>query len=373
MNYIYTTLLSAVIIFTIGCTTDNKISIEAETKPQQSTTIMISDQQFESSGMLNGKLSKKHFDKTIIVNGKVSIPSKSKAIVSSIMSGTIGAIDLIEGQWINKNQALFTVTNIELIDLQEEYLILQSKMEYLREEEIRKQKLVAENLIPKQELLLSQSEYLANQAKHKTVAKKLKMYGVDTNNLSINKLNTSLTIYSPISGYVSNINALRGQFINPSTEVLTIENKSMIYLSLNVLERDALLIDKGQNITFSVTGSLTKYNATVHLISPKVSDKGMMTVHCKITDVKDLIPGMYATAEMTLESYETNALPESAVVQIEGENNILILTSELEAKSNYEPQVIEVGANKNGYLEIKNSDPWLDQTILVKGGYYLVN
>ena len=372
MNIIYKSILLAAIFFVMGCTADKEASPVTESSEQESTIISISKNQFEASGMANGQLEKKRFVKAISVNGKINLPNKSKAIVSSIMSGTIGSINLLEGQWIKKGQPLFTVTNPELIDLQEQYFVLKSKIEYLREEQKRKQQLVNEKLSPKQELLLAQSEYQINQAKFKTVGQKLKMYGVKADNLSIDQMSSSLTIYSPISGYVSGINALRGQYIDPSTEVIVIDNKSNIYLALNVLEQDASLISNGQDISFTVTGSSEVYNAIIHLISPSVNDNGMVTVHCKIIDAKKLIPGMYATADMILESNEANALPEDAIVQIEGKNYILVQSTKSNEESRYIPTAVELGSINDGYIEIVNESSFENKTLLIKGGYYVV-
>jgi cobalt-zinc-cadmium efflux system membrane fusion protein len=373
MNTIYKSLLLVSLLFVISCKADKEETVKTELK-QESNNITISKKQFEASGMVNGEIQKKQFSKQIKVNGKIKSPNKSKAIVSSIMSGTIGRIDLMEGQWIKKGQPLFSVTNPVLIDLQEQYLILQSKIEYLKEEQLRKEKLVKENLSPKQEQLLAQSEFQSNQTKYKSVGQKLKMYGVNLNSLSIDNLSSSVTIYSPISGYVSDINALRGQFIDPSTEVVSIDSKSNIYLALNIFERDALLIKNGQNVTFAVSDSASKiYNAKVHLLSPEINDNGMVTVHCNITEVKDLLSGMYATANLILENYESNALPEDAIVKLEGKNHILVLDSKNNEVFNYLPQEIEEGDRNNGYVEVLNSNELLNKSILVKGGYYLVN
>ena len=374
MNTVYKLTILIAILLVLGCKAHNDVAQERDTLVKGSALLTVSKKQFEASGMANGHLQKKQFRKTITVNGQINLPKKSKAIVSSILSGTVGSINLLEGQWIKKGQPLFTVTNPELIDLQEEYLVLQSKIEYLKEEQERKQKLVNENLSPNQEFLLAQSDYQINQAKYKTVGQKLKLYGVDLSSLTIEQLKSSMTIYSPISGYISSINALRGQYIEPSTEVIGIDNKSNIHIELNVLERDAALIHTGQEINFTVTGAASRtYTSAVHLISPLVNDKGMIAIHGDIDDAKGLLPGMYATADVILESYESNALPEDAIVQIEGKDHILILSSNASEGSSFKPYKIEKGAIDNGYIEVQNSDNLIVKTILVNGGYYLVN
>ena len=375
MNTIYKSLiLSATIFLVLSCKSENKSTSENINESAESARIFVSKKQFDASKMKEGKIENKVFEKTIQVNGQIAIPNKSKAIVSSMIDGTIGSMNIIEGQWVKKSQTLLRVSNPELIDLQEQYLVLQSKTNYLREEQNRKQKLVNENLVGKQELLLAQSDYQSNQAMFNTVSQKLKLYGVNLANITSNNLTSTVAIAAPISGFVTSINAKRGQYINPSTEVMTLASKTSMYLSLNVLERDGAMIHKGQNITFSQTSNPTKkYQATVSLIQPTIDDNGMLIIHCHVKDSEGLLPGMYITANLILDDYESDAVAENAIVQIEGKSNVLIQSSNTEKGYEYLPKIIEVGQISNGFAELKKAKDLQGKTILIEGGYYLTN
>lgn len=375
MNTIYKVLTVAVIITVMAaCKSDNVVPADSPIEANEAGLISVSQKQFDASQMMEGKLEKKNFKKSIRANGQIEIANRSKAVVSSLLGGTAGAINLTIGQWVKKGETLLRISNPELIDLQEQYLVLQSKATYLREEQERLKELVKENLIPKQELLLAQADYQTNRSMFKTVSQKLKLYGVDISALTADNLSSSIRIQSPISGYVTNIGAMQGQFVDPTTELLTITNTAMAYLSLQVLERDGRLIKKGQVISFTVQSDETnKYQATVYLINPSIDESGMLKVHCKLEKSTNLRPGTYVTADLIVDNYEGNAVPEEAIVQIEGKSHIMIRAGKSNNEIKFEPLAVEVGQSEDGYVEIKNSMELKDENILIKGGYYLTN
>jgi len=372
LTYKYLIVLSAILI--LGCKADHEI-VNKEVTTEKSNVVGITKKQFEASQMMLGQLQEKTFDKKITVNGKIHLPMKDKAIVSSMLSGSIGGFDLVEGQWVRKGQQLFTVTNPELIDLQEGYLVLKSKLAYLKEEVHRMRKLVDENLGARKDLMFTESEYESSLTNFNSIEKKLKLYGISVESLTNTNLQASVSVLSPISGYVSKINALRGQYISPSSEVITIDNRSDVHLEINILERDAPYISKGQNITFYVQGMPNEKNeAQVYLMYPAINDNGMVSVHCQIKDdVSNLLPGMFATADIILDSYTALAIEETATVRLDGKDHILVEKSSIGAEIVFEPIAVEVGMIQNGFVEILNAQDLRDKNILVKGAYYLVN
>ena len=99
----------------------------------------------------------------------------------------------------------------------------------------------------------------------------------------------------------------------------------------------------------------------------------MIIINCRIDNSKDLFPGKYAAAEIILESIESNALREEAIVQIEGKNYVLTLVPKVNENFKYLPVPIEIGMKHNGYVEVLDDKAIKNKDILVDGAYYLVN
>lgn len=373
MTHIYKYILAFAVI-TLMSACKNEIpesSLDAiESEP---LGISIDQNQFTSSKFELGKIQQQSFSKMLNATGSIHIPERSKAAVSTLMSGTIGAINLIEGQWVNKGQKLFSVTNPELINLQEEYLVSNGKLEYLREEYNRQIDLSKENLSTKKDLLKAKSELTTTQARHGSLSKKLSLYGINTANLSTTNLVSSLAVSAPISGYVAQIDVMQGMYIEPNQSALTLANTSQVYLELSVLEKDALLLKKDQKLTFTLQGNPTKkYNATIYLINKSINEKQMISVNCKIDgDTKQLVPGMYANANIILDAYQANALPETALVKVNEAYFGLALKNSDTSTMTFDKIAFETGEIQNGYIELVDPSE-LTFEYLTKGAYFLI-
>lgn len=372
MNRIYKQLVVMTFISMVAaCSEAPEASLDSV--DSNDTVITIERQQFTSSNFELGKVEQRRFSKLLRATGSIHLPDKSRASVSTLMNGTIGKINLVKGQWVQKGQVLFTVTNPELINLQEEYLISTGQLEYLTEEYARQQELSNENLTTNKDLLKSKSELTTMQARHGSLAKKLNLYGINTDNLEVSNLVTSLTVRAPISGYVSAINVMQGTYLTPEQSAVTLDNTSAVHLELSVLEKDAMMLADSQKVKFTLQGSAnTQYNATIELISKSINERHMITVHCNIDDdIENLVPGMFASAEVILESYEASALPETALVKMDDIHYGLHLIKTDESVMSFSKMPMKVGVVENGYIELLESTT-TDMEFLTKGAYFLI-
>ena len=373
MTRTYKHLLPFAIFMLLSACQNELPETSSDPTESQHSGISIDQNQFNSSNFELGKIEQRSFSKILKTTGSIHIPQKSKAAVSTLMSGTIGAINLIKGQWVRKGQKLFTITNPELINLQEEYLVARGQLEYLNEEYKRQIALSKEDLSTKNTLLKAKSALTTTQARHGSLSKKLSLYGINTDNLSTSNLVSSLSVSAPISGYISDINAMQGMHIEPNQPALTLANTAQVYLELSVLEKDALLLKKDQKLTFTLQGDpLKKYDATVYLINKSINEEQIITVNCKInSNTKKLIPGMYANAKILLEDYKANVLPETALIKMNEKHYALVLNKKEDAAMVFNKITIETGEVQNGYIELKGPTSTTSE-YLTKGAYFLI-
>ena len=82
-------------------------------------------------------------------------------------------------------------------------------------------------------------------------------------------------------------------------------------------------------------------------------DKKMIPVHCHFTKDVKLLPGMYVKAWVETGTDEKNAVPNDALVQLEGVDYIIAQTNE--GKNGYTFQLIQVakGIEQEGYTGIE--------------------
>lgn len=90
--------------------------------PAQSDQVILTQQQFEASGMELGKLQQNSFGSSIKINGVVDVPPQGRAEISSYYGGYVRNLNLLEGQRVKKGELLFTLENPEYVQMQQDFL-----------------------------------------------------------------------------------------------------------------------------------------------------------------------------------------------------------------------------------------------------------
>ena len=352
---------------------ENKASEIIQEEEKTDSTIRVENKQFSESNFELGKVVQKSFPSTLNVTGSIHLPEKGQASVSSILNGTVGAVEWLEGQWVKKGAILFSITNPELINLQETYLVTESQLSYLKEEYNRQQKLAAENITTKKDLLKVKSELRTAEAKFNSVKKKLDLYGINTSKLNASNLVSSIAIKAPISGYISEINILRGSYLESTRMALKIANTSQAHLEVLVLEKDAAKLKKGQDIEFVALNSPNKkYKAKINIVNKIIKDNGMVTVQANLDEeaTKDLMPGMFVKAEIVLNNHEHESLPKEALIKLDNDYYALQLLSKDNDGYDFNRIKVDVNDEYNGYISVNNISASAEY--LTKGAYFLI-
>lgn len=370
-------LFISTILLLCSCESKQNINLpEPETKPENDQSITITRNQFESSGYELGSLQEKKFNHVIEASGTIDVPQKSHAVVSTYIAGNVGPFDWIKGQWVKQGTKLFTITNPELIKIQEEYLVLKSTIKYNQESLDRKSSLAQEKIIPKNELLELESTLSSAKTRLNSLAQLLVMYGLSPEKIDESNLTSAINIYAPISGYITSLDIMPGMYLEPSKEAMTLLNKNHKHAEINILERDAYLIKKNQKVKFHPSGSQkAEYEGSIYMLDSEIDEHGMIRAHCHISSKStELIPGMYINAQIITEDYTTTALPEEAIVKEGDDYVILELISENNDVMTFRKVIIKKGLTQDSYSEVVNSETLnKGKQYLVKGSYYLIN
>jgi cobalt-zinc-cadmium efflux system membrane fusion protein len=214
--------------------------------------------------------------------------------------------------------------------------------------------------------------------KFESLRKKLALMGIDTNDLSMENIHTTINITSPIDGYVTSVYVTRGSFLSPSQTALTIVNTEHLHLELNIFEKDLPKVIVGQPILFKLQNNTTKeYQATVHLVNKTVDPENRTVgIHGHLSDEKMssiFNPGMYVEADILTTSESKPALPQSALVEIDGKYYVLVLNTSSADTYSFKKQEVIPGVANNGYVDILNVQDVKNNTeILINGSFNLI-
>ncbi|WP_309597791.1 efflux RND transporter periplasmic adaptor subunit [Flavobacterium oreochromis] len=212
-------------------------------------------------------------------------------------------------------------------------------------------------------------------------------------NISLKGSTSLIPILAPISGYVGKINITKGAFADTGLALFEVVNNSEMHLDLNVYEKDLDKIAVGQEVDFILTNQSNRIiKGRIFGINKSFSNESKtVAVHAKINpnDSKDLITGMYVTANINVTNQTVQALPKDAVVRNGEKYYIYIIedshlenpnathqNKEEEEKNEIHFKAIEVvpGTTDLGYTEIKlvESIP-SNSKVVIKGAFYLLS
>lgn len=341
--------------------------------------VTITTAQFEASKMKIGTIQQQPFSHQIKANGHIDVPPERMASVSVRLGGFVKVFSILPGNRVTKGTVLFTLENPEFIQLQQDYLEEKAQLHYLESDYERQKSLASDNISSQKNFLKAESDFKVTQARYLGLKEKLKLMNVDTKRLDEGAIESSIHVYAPISGYISKINITRGMFVHPTDVAVEIVDTEHMHVELQVFERDIVDIKKGQSLTFTIPGSGTHvYNGEIYLVGKTIEhETRTINIHGHIDDeltIKNLLPGMYVEASISITNESRMVLPSEAVVAMDDKHYVLVQVTKEGSVYTFEKREIAIGEFNNEWTEVRNlSDFKNGDVFLVKGAFNLIN
>ena len=375
-------IMKQIIIFSlllfISCSPqEENVTVDSETEVVENTDeISVSTQQFQSAGMQLGKIAVHDFYDFITTTGMLQVSPQNQADVSAYYGGYVTSINLLPGQWVNAGQVLFTLENPEFIEAQQDYLEAKSQLDYLRQDYERQRTLAEEEIVSQKKYQRSKADYDLVRTQVDVLRRKLQMMKINPNAVSGKNIRSTIAITAPIGGYVSEIFAVKGQFLSPQDVALSIANTHNMQLELKVFEKDLPKIQREMPVEFRLQENPDSlYQARIHLIGRSIDPQTRTAeVHCKLSSASgNFSDGMYAEAKIKTESVQKKALPKEAVLELDDESMILIKKASENGVTTFEKFTVETGLEDEEFVEILNASAIpANSEILIQGGFQLV-
>lgn len=294
---------------------------------------VLTDEQMKAVGVEVGMIEQKQLSATLKANGALRVPNSNKANATSLFGGVIKTLNVEIGDFIRKGQVIATISNPQFIQLQEEYLSINSRIEFAEQELERQRELNEGNAGAKKNLQNATTEVSTLRTRKASLNQQIQMMGISPASLSNSSLKSSLVVTSPISGTVSDVFAKIGSYVDVSAPIAEIIENTALHLDLQVYEKDIPLIKNGQKIDFVVTNNPDKtYIAEVYSIGSSFSGNSKtIAVHSRIVgDKTGLIDGMSITGTVSLDNVLSPAVPNEAIVNADGKYYIFLIKEKAE-------------------------------------------
>jgi len=345
-------------LFLQACSSNEKTSEknpDTDTPAADSNLVRLSAEQIRNAGIRTGQAEQRPIHTTLKASGVLDVPPQNIVSVSAPLGGYLKNMQLIPGQKVSKGSILATLEDQQYIQLQQDYLVTKSRLQFLEADYTRQKGLNETKATSDKVLQQVQSEFNSQKVLARSLAEKLRLIGINPETLKESNISRSIHIYAPISGYVSRVNANRGKYVSPPDVLFELINPGDLHLRLTVFENDASKLSTGQKIVcFTNSNPSQKYTATIHFITPNIEENGTTDVHCHLAQAgKELMPGTYMNALVELSNALVTAVPDAAIVKWEGRHYLFAE----EAAEQFRMVPVDTGVTEAGYTEIKSPLP----------------
>ena len=367
----YTILLTTIILSSCGTnpksTTTKEDSVDVASNIVQLTKEQASLAQLELAPIEQGKMKGMTH-----LNGVIDVPPTGIASVSIPMGGYIQDINLIPGTFVKKGQVLATVKDPAYVQLQENYLATKAKLSYLQQDLDRQKALLTQEAVSKKSFQQIQADYNTNAIQLKALSEQLKLINIQPENLTTEKMSSLVQLLAPIAGYISKVNINRGKYVTPSDILLEIINPNDIHAAITIYEKDIANFKVGMKGTVTLTQDpVKKYPVSVLAVAHNINEDKTALLHCHFEKIPaNVLPGMFLTADMVVETKDAVLIPIVSVQRFQGKDYIFIQSAE----NVFEVKEIQVIQSNATFVTVSNTDAnaWIGKQIVVKNAFSLL-
>jgi multidrug efflux pump subunit AcrA (membrane-fusion protein) len=290
--------------------------------------VQLSPQRLQSIGAKTGEVEMKSIHDEIRASGNVEVDEERLAYVQVRFPGWIQKVFAnATYQYVRKGEPLFTIYSPDLVSSQEEYLLARQNGG-----------LLAQSSVPG---VASGATSLTNSAEER-----LKQWGIPPTEIaqlkSTGQVRREMEIDSPVSGYITERNALPNMYVQPETRLYTIADLSTIWVNAEVPQNDVGKVKVGNPATVTVDAYPGRtFRGQVNSILPQVD---MTTRAGRVRLVFSnsglaLKPGMFVNVNFDLPLGRQLVIPTTGVFQ-SGTRQIAFIDR---GGGNFEPRDVQLG------------------------------
>jgi len=359
--------LFLIIFLVTACQPASPVETELETEVPD--VLILNADQLKNADIKTDSLKHQKVTRTIRVSGRVEAPPQNYISVSAPLGGFLRSTELLPGMKVKKGSVLAWMEDQQYIQLQEQYLMTKaelgmSEMEFQRQAQLNTDKSGSDKSLEQ-----AKAAFESKKALFAGLREKLRMVGLQPDQLNENNLSRAVPLMSPIDGYVVKINVNVGKYVQPQDALFELVNPDDIHLALTIFEKDIEYLKEGQMVKAWTNNSDRRYDCEVILLGRNIDSDRSTDVHCHFLNYDhSLLPGMFMNAEIAVNGHEGAVLPEEALVDFQGKTYVFVMNSASEFKM---LPVLKVDLGK-GFCEIQNPDVLENKKIVVHGAYSLL-
>ncbi len=337
--------------------------------------VMLTTQQFEALQIEIDTLSQRNMSGYVAANGTLEVPPQNEASITALTGANVASIEVIEGDEVQKNQAVAYLSHPSIIQIQSDYLNAYSNSQFLKQEYERQKRLYEAGVASGMNYQKASADYQSSTAMVNGMEAQLRQYNINVNGVRNGTIYQRVALRSPITGVVEKVFIKTGQYVAPQTNLMEIVDTDHVHADLMVFEKDVDKVKKGQKVRFSIQSRPGKeLEAIIYSVSQTFEqDPKAVHVHAEIENKEgSLIPGMYIKGKIEVNNEQTTALPESAIITEGGKDYVFKAQQEGDAWS-FMPIEVTTGEKDGDWVAVRFFETPVSNTrFAYNNAYYLM-
>ncbi len=364
-------LLLAVVVISCNSKTEKEVLKEEVVKEAHAENeIHLTKAQLEATDIKVEAIQKRNIRNHLTVTGTIEVPPQSKATIYAPMEAFVYKTDLLPGDKVEKEQVVAILKHPNFIQLQYDFLKAVNNNTVAKADYERKQLLLKNEIASKKSFQAAEGRYKSAKSLVESYTAQLTMVGLNADTVLNKGIQQYIYVKTPIEGYVVESALNQGKFLATNSEMMEIIDTDHMHAELNVFGTDITKIKKGDEFLFQPSGVDLNYKGYIKLISQKVDEKTKtVNVHGHFEDAQNILKsGMFINAQILIGGKEVYAVPEDAIIEVEGEQFIFLAESDVE----FIPVEVTTGITDNGFTELKTIvGNKFNSSIVTKGAHFL--
>ncbi len=328
-----------------------KLEEQAAAKPQQPTsqeeppTVEIPTDKQQMIGVKIVEVSVRDLRKIIRTVGRIESDERKMATVNAKFEGWIEKLHVdYTGRYVRKGEALAEVYSPELVATQQEFI---NALKWARQN----------NISGSDEKRDTMKTMLSKDASSLVEAARQRLALWDISNDQIKKIEETgkpirtLTLYSPVNGYVVQKMAIRGMRVMPGEKLFDIADLSTVWIVAEIYENELALVKQGQSAKIFLSYFPGKeMNAVIDYVYPTLSTE-TRTAKVRFTlpnPGNQLKPQMFTNVEIAIPLGKKLTVPSEGLLDT-GTRQVVYVDK---GDGYFEPREVRTGLKVDGLIEI---------------------
>jgi len=313
-----------------------------EETTEETPQVDISPEQQQLIGVKTVKVSLKTIQKVIRTVGRIEADERKQATINTKIEGWIEKLHVdYTGRYIKKGEPLVEIYSPELLATQQEFLAL---IKWAKQPGDKKK----DDTLS---LMLSKDAEVSLDA----ARQRLRLWDISEDQIKqieqTGKPFRTLTLYSPVSGFVTQKMAVQGMKVLPGEKLFDIADLSVIWIIADIYEYEMPLVKVGQQAKITLSYFPGKeLSSKIDYIYPTMSaDTRTAKIRLTLPNPQGLLkPQMFTNVEIRISLGQKLVVPESAVIDT-GTSQVVYVDK---GEGAFEPREIELGLRADGSVEV---------------------